>query len=160
MTVNDLQWLFAAYKKDGFGPLFAPDMTAAEFRDEAAAFLRRQQHSWLIVAPSSRGMIPVGLVIGSSEGHRLFPHAIWFPWATARNRLEGIIAYLRDATDQGMLVVIPSGTKFLPFFTKLMRYGILRRCGPIPGWFAENDAADQSVEGAGTTAMFFYAWKK
>lgn len=160
MTPADLQWLFAAYKKDGFGPMFAPDMTAAEFRDEATAFLQRQQHSWLIVAPSTRGPIPVALVFGSSEGHRLFPHAIWFPWATARNRLEGTVAYLHEATEQGMLVIIPSGKTFLPFFTKLMRYGILKRVGVIPGWFADNATANRSVEGPGTEAMFFYARKK
>lgn len=135
-------------------------MTGPEFREEAFRFLQAQQCSWIIAAPTARGMLPVGLVIGSTQGHRLFPHAIWFPWASPRNILEGTLVFLRDSIEANMLVVIASGTKFLPFFTKLHRYGILRRCGPIPGWFSDSEAASNTSEGPGTTAMFFYARKK
>lgn len=160
MTPEDIQWCFAAYKRDAFGPLFAPAMTAAEFRSECHAFLRRQKHCWLISAPVRGKSMPVGLVIGSSEGHRLFPHAFWFPWATHRNIVESTLQFLQDSLDAGLLVVIPSGRKFLPFFTKLMRYGILKRCGTIPGWFTDSEEAAQSKEGPGTEAMFFYTRKK
>lgn len=162
MNDDGIGWLHAAYKSGAFGALFPPSMSSSEFREEAVRFLKRQQHAWIVYARMRKGRerYPVGLVIGSSNGHRLYPHALWFPWASPRNILEGVLGFLRDATEAGYLVIIPSGRKFLPFFTKLMRYGIVRRVGVIPGWFSDDEAADASGEGPGTEAMFFYARKK
>ena len=160
---DDIGWMYASYKKGAFGPVFPPGLSGPEFREEAARFMGRQQRAWTVMARmrgSQSAQWPIGLVAGVADGHKLFPHALWYPWASERNILEGVLGFLRAATDAGYLVIIPSGDKYRPFFTKLMRYGILKRVGVIPSWFSESEAADQSHEGPGTDAMFFYARKK
>lgn len=137
-------------------------MQGPDFKEDCVKFLKRWPHRWLVRArmKGTKERHPVGLMVATAEGHRLFPHAIWFPWASPRNILEGLLGFLRDATDAGYLVVIASGDRFRDFFTKLMRYGIVKRVGVIPGWFSDEEAAVNAIEGPGTDAMFFYARKK
>lgn len=162
MNEDDLSWLYAAYKKGCFGPLFAPDMQGPDFKADCVKMLMKWPHRWVVRARyrGTRELHPIGLVVATSDMHRLSPHAIWFPWATRRNIVEGLLGFLRDATEAGWLVIIASGDKYRDFFTKLMRYGIVKRVGVIPGWFADQEAAVHAIEGSGADAMFFYARKK
>ena len=104
-----------------------------------------------MMAPRHGVPSPVGIAIVERGGSRIQPHAIWFPWATVRNKIESAAHYLSELRRQRDpngrfykgLIWAPEAT--WTFFEHMMRRGILKRCGKVENWFYD-----------GSPAMLFY----
>src|SRR5262245_41172886 len=94
---DDLKWLGAAWRRGGLRELGVPftdeNMPPGQFIEAARGFLGQFEGAWLLEAPASGGGAarPVGVVFAAAGGHLLSPHVAWFPWASARNRIEAAV---------------------------------------------------------------------
>ena len=77
---------------------------------------------------------PVGIIhetlVWDGAGSRVEPHAVYFPWAGPRNRMEASLAYLNRRRKETP-IVIWSPMEHKDFFIQMARYGILRRMGTL-----------------------------
>ncbi len=94
---------------------------------------------------------PVGIAAVEKPGMKIQPHAIWFPWASPRNKVESASQYLNEIRRQRgpngrfYKALIWAPEKTWTFFEHMMRRGILKRSGKVENWFDD-----------GSTAMLFY----
>ncbi len=98
---DDVKYAWASYKKGvlgSMGPPFDKDgMDAPTFKTEFETFVLTHAHAaWTVMAQTSNGFLPVGLVLGSWAPNGAFMIILgisWFPWATRRNIVEGTVAF-------------------------------------------------------------------
>jgi hypothetical protein len=148
-TKGDVQWIYAAYRKGAF-PEWPDGLSPKEFSARFLEICGGDDDFWILHAPDSRpqehthSLIPVGLAVGQYDEHRLFPIVRWFPWASARNRLETSVGFINELRRQFLLLFYIRVAEER-FYEHLMRYGIIRRVGKIPNYFdfteSESDAA-------------------
>ena len=138
---GDLRWLWAAYRM-GVWPehLLRAGIEPGEFRDEIEHLLIQVPIFEVLVGPTSKGHAPVGLALGLKSEHRIQPEFLWFPWASARNRLELGIAFFRLAAREHLAIVWAREAD-RPYFERLVRYGVLRCRGQVPAFFARDEPA-------------------
>lgn len=137
---DDIRYLWATYKKTGLkslgGPFLQDTMEVAEFN----AAIEREvaenyQGAWCLFAETKRGFMPVGVVLGfySHPNPRLAPFMIigdmiWFPWSSARNRVESAVHFFhRIRQDIPMVEYANEDAK--RFFEVLAAHGVVRRVG-------------------------------
>lgn len=77
---------------------------------------------------------PVGVIVTLTDGYRFEPHAIWFPWASLRNRLEGSLKFLNQER-KDRLGIIYMGLDQKRFLEQMARYGVIRRVGTVKSFF-------------------------
>lgn len=150
MDDEHMRYVYAAYKKGALDELLEPfteyDMTPPEFRE---AFLEHAvmyyDDMWVFYANSLRGEYePVGFV-GTSRTKVRQPvfivNAIWFPWASARNRIESMVNWLNDRRRED-IVTEYAQMKDKKFFEHICRHGIMRRVGTKQNFYPEGNAAE------------------
>jgi len=145
---DDLAYLWAAYRLDGL-----PETYVRRGLDKDAFMVRMVDliasvaDAKILMGPRNGVPCPVGLATIGGTGERLQPHAVWFPWATARNKIECTSDYLnnlrreRSATGRYLKGIIFAREETWTFFNHIMRRGILKRCGKIERWFDDNTPA-------------------
>lgn len=125
-------------------------MDAAEFTarlaDTALTVARMNGEVLVALANTSKGEIPLALVTVEYSDGKAFPHALWFPEASYRNKLElGLVLFIELKKRHLVLVtaMTPKGEKSsdVKFFEHLGKYGVLRRVGTIHGYFGPDDNA-------------------
>jgi hypothetical protein len=147
LSDGDWPFLIAAYKKGAFDGVLRTlqrtydlpeivELTNEEFRALFTEFFRMGEH-YILTARASAfksldGQVPVGLVDTNPEDHRMVPRVMWFPWASARNRIEATVKFLDDHRKEH-LVLIYDDEKSHRFFIRMAQYGILKRIGPASG---------------------------
>jgi len=139
MTADDIRWLYAAYKKGAFGNEFGDDLDSETF---PAAFYERIPDGagvWVLFAPTIRDDAPVGVAIGlrGHWEHHVWPHVVWFPWASARNKLEATVLFLNVQRREYKMIIAPT-FEDKDFFVRVCRYGVLRRVGTSYNWSSED----------------------
>lgn len=87
-----------------------------------------------VLASTSRGKIPVCVVVAAIKKHIMEPHVIWFPWASPRNKIEADVAFFQKFRDQYMMM-IHSPKEAWEFHDHICRYGVIRRIGYVAHWF-------------------------
>ena len=101
IEADDLKYLWATYKLAGLpqiGEVFADKSMKADafqsaFEEAAAQF----SEAWTILAETKRGYIPAGVMFGNVApmgAYMIVTGAVWFPWSTSRNVIEGTVAFL------------------------------------------------------------------
>lgn len=117
-------------------PEIEDDLDQSEFLEGLSELTSIYDYGTIVntVIKNREGVSPVGLFTVQVEDHRAYPHVRWFPWASARNRIEATIPFLRSL-DKDYTTVIHSEEKNIPFFAHLCKYGILKRCGTIHEFF-------------------------
>lgn len=141
--------MWAAYKKgclvDIEPEVFSDtSMTAEEFR---AAFhdtvIRNYDAAWTLFAPSPKGHIPVGLVVGfwPHQNQRIQPFMflgamVWFPWATSRNRIESAVNFFNEIRKEIQMVEFAK-QKDKRFFEIICSHGLMRRVGTMHNVYDE-----------------------
>ena len=140
MTTADFAILWAAYRMGGLDARRFPEgLDRDGFLDRMSESVGPSNVADMLIAAKVRAKqtpFPVGVVFGSTDGWLIFPKVLWFPWATARNRLEAALAWVneRRRTHQVYLDVPNSkADRRLP--EVLCRYGVLDRTGVEPNWF-------------------------
>ena len=96
-------------------------------------------------ADTPGGHIPVAMATIEYQDGKAFPHAIWFPEASPRNKLElGLKLFIALKNNYLVLVTArtPKNSKSadVKFFEHLGKYGVLRRAGTIWGYFGSDSA--------------------
>ncbi len=114
--------LFAAYQMGGTTPILdlLPDrMNPTEFETMMTDHLSIFDKIWAV-----NGERPLGIIV--TRGAEI--HALWYGWATPRQRLEGSARWLDEYRKKNWgIVVIPS--EQMDFFNRLKDYGLLVRVG-------------------------------
>ena len=85
---------YAAYRRGIFNHI--PDFPGGLHADEVDAQLANtvlvvkemKGEVWVAIANTSKGEIPLALVTVEYSDGKAFPHALWFPEASYRNKLE------------------------------------------------------------------------
>lgn len=139
-----LRYLWAAYRK-GWRAHFSPDLDAGEFAERALALVLKVYEGggevFVLEGESVLGRMPVGIVtmvyaIRPNQTPRAEPHIDWFPWATARNKLEAMLRLVLEVNRNFLLVTtVRQGDERLP--RHLIRYGAVRQVGRFNTWFVD-----------------------
>lgn len=97
---------------------------------------------WVLLARGDEGLRPVGFMLGRTFGSRrcLEPHIDWFPWATPRNKVEGISAWLAETQKQFKIFVFAELSD-RPFWDRMKAYRILQAGCVIKDHFARGEHA-------------------
>jgi len=122
---GDLKYLWAAYKTHSFP--FPDNLSQDEFTDSIVTLFGKFQFVWIIEdknAQFSAGEGPIGLVVAHYDGWELEPHFEPFSWATAKNKLKGILGFLHKMQyrKEVGVIKITSMKQDQKFFNRLTRY--------------------------------------
>ena len=147
---NHAPYAWAAYKRGAFKPEewegLEPDWDAPTF----TAWLFEQLRIFMAVGgdvvtligttkvKDETRNIPLGLAVIEYKGKVAYPHAIWFPDSSPRNRLEIGLAFFLELKKNNTGLVI-SDKKNEAFFLHLCKYGVLRRVGQLWDWYEDGD---------------------
>lgn len=133
---DDLPFLYAAYRKGSF-PHLDGGMNAVEFIRAAVERLERIEAGWMLTAPVNGEKRPVGVVVGRFDEYGImWPHVVWFPWASQRNRFEAAAKFLADMRKETMVMILPE-PKDIPMFSQLTKLAIVRPIGSVMDLFDE-----------------------
>lgn len=145
---DDLAYLWAAYKLGGFPEKYVADgLDKDEFMIRVVDLLASFSDVKIMMGPRNGIPCPMGFAVISQPGDKLQPHAVWFPWASARNKIESATDYLnnlrreRTATGKYFKAIIFAREETWTFFNHIMKRGILKRCGKIERWFDDSTHA-------------------
>lgn len=121
---------------------FDDDLSEVAFTNKVMEFLGIADLDWIVEARHKEGIRPVGLVLAYAmlDGRRIEPHIDWFPWATPRNKLEGMAAYLRDVSKQYKILVYVKTDETL-MWERLTKYRILCRACKIRDHYSRGEHA-------------------
>lgn len=137
---EDIRYAWVAYKKgllNELSPKFVDlQMTAEEFKVAFEVHITTYYHgAWTMLADTNRGYMPTGLVVGfwSHPDSTIAPFMnvgamIWFPWASARNRIEGAVHFF-NVIRKDIRMVEYARLKDKKFFEMIARHGVMRRVG-------------------------------
>lgn len=138
---DDMKFIWAAYKKGALAPMaggFAsPDMEPEQFKAAfEAALLSHYHRDWLMFAEAKPGFVPVGMVLAFHQhpNHDISPFMIvgdiiWFPWASARNKIESAVNFFNTIRKEIAMVDYAHGSENRRFMEMLCRHGIMQRVG-------------------------------
>ncbi len=139
----DVKYAWAAYKKGALSPMgdaFTKEMNADEFKQLFEAFVIQNHHAaWTLIAPTSKGNIPVGIVLAAwapNAPYMLVNGCIWFPWASKRNILEAMVCFLAGVRKEHPLTfyALPEHKRT---YEVCAMHGVVRRVGTsflaVPG---------------------------
>lgn len=124
---SDLGYLWAAYRLGMWDDYLPPVLSQSMFEARIIEMIAHADYDWIIEAKSDDGVRPVGLVLAQAmlDGRRIEPHVDWFPWATPRNRFEGVAAYLREVGKRFKIVLyVPESDQ--AFWERVKMYRLLR----------------------------------
>lgn len=137
---DDCRYAWVAYKKGilkTMGPHFSDgSMGPEEFKKAFVVEVSTNYAGgWTLSAQTEKGFMPVGIVLGfySHPNPALAPFMIigdmiWFPWASARNKIESAVAFF-NAIRKQMPIVEYADENAKPFFEMIAQHGIMRRVG-------------------------------
>lgn len=141
IETEDIRFAWAAYKKGALAPMagvFAePNMSVEEFNAAFPATVTTRYHgAWTLFADTRRGNMPVGMALAfySHPEPALAPFMIvadivWFPWASARNRIEAAVYFFSVIRSSIPMVGYANGDTNKRFFEMVCQHGVMRRIG-------------------------------
>lgn len=129
MESGDRKYAWAAYKLGAFGPDRSAD--SHHFNKQLDDYLILHDIAYIISAPTDKGKIPVGLVVGKYMGPILYlGDTTWFPWSSDRNKLESIANLLNELRRQ-YIVMFFCNMRDKEFYVNIAKRGVIRRVGTI-----------------------------
>ena len=141
-----MRWLWAAYRMDTWQGVIFDGLNDDAFREDVISIVSAADYAWMVDVPSERGLQPGGIILGRAfgKGRCVEPHCDWFPWATPRNRMEGMAQFLKQVGKQlKIFAFIDQDNR--PFYERIHEYRLLTRgCKVIDHY------------GPGEHAMMFY----
>lgn len=148
---DDAKWAFAAYRKGAFEGI-PEGLNGDDFKGALRAWLGTvaspglpAYETHVLVAHHDLGeQTPIGFVVMGLDGYKAYPAVIWFPWASNRNRLEGVVRWLHEGRKRLMPVIEVKNGPAVPraphgldrrFMDWMGRYGIVRPVGALSDWW-------------------------
>jgi len=145
---KDIAYLWVAYQKNPFWWL-PKGLDQSSFAKHIEDIASRET---LTVADDknknfkSRGM--VALFSTTDDGWKVEPHVQFMPWATPRNKLKTIVAFLQYMRHQKIGACVVYGLQdSVSLFDKCCDYGVLHRVGKIVNGDPRGDEYVYSVRG-------------
>lgn len=132
--------MWAAYKR-GHLPAIPTDLDKDTFLSEIALRISAAQFAGdvsLLFGQTHRDMIPIGLVTTDIFQGRAWPHVMWFPEASNRNKLECSLKYLIALKEEIPAMIVCRGED-VPFFRHINKYGVMRSVGTLRGYYEGED---------------------
>ena len=137
IEVDDLRYLWAAYKKGGLGSVAIPqDLGPEEFSIAVDRKLSsHSQKGWAMLRDGK----PVGFVFGAPSPFNTFMEislVVFMPWASNRTIIESTVAFISKIRKEGRFIgcAIPKHKKL---YEVAAMHGLVRRIGTsynvIPG---------------------------
>lgn len=128
MEESDMRWLWAAYKMGAWEGQIYAGLDEELFTEDIICKIKNADFAWTVECTSERGLQPSGIIVGTSfgRGRCVEPHMDWFPWATPRNRLEGMACFLRTVGRQ-LKIFAFIDQENLPFYERIYEYRLLTR---------------------------------
>ena len=117
-------------------------LTQQGFTERMIEVIGMADYDWILEAHGTEGTRPVGLMLARSflAGRGIEPHADFFPWATARNKIETIATYLRDISKQyKIFVFVPENET--GFWDRMKRYRVLMSGGHVADCYSTGEHA-------------------
>lgn len=149
---EDMRYAYAAYKNGclaSMGEKWASgEMDAVAFAQAFEVELTTVYHgAWALLAETRKGFIPVGVVLAfySHPDPRFAPFMVvgdmvWFPWATARNKIESAVNFFNRVRSERPMVEYAS-EKNKRFFEMICQHGIMRRVGTMHNVYKDEATA-------------------
>lgn len=134
--------MWAAYRLGAFSRAIDRDLSKQEFTEVFLQLMGIWDHEWVLHAPNDQSpdgeIIPVGIMIGYGKDKIIEPHVEWFPWASDRNKLEGMLAFFSEVSKEYKLFayILPENQNF---FVRLCRYGVLTSGCKILDYFGKGE---------------------
>jgi hypothetical protein len=95
-----------------------------------------------------KGYGPVGVIAIKTDGWKIEPHAVYFPWATARNKIRAAVSFFQMIRYKKIgCCVVYSLMYSKPLFDKVQEYGVLNYVGRIPNGDARGDEYMYTIKG-------------
>ena len=119
------------------GPFADTTMTAERFKEQfEIAILTRYDAAWTFMAETKRGFMPVGVLM-AFWGHKVpelspfmvIGDLVWFPWASARNKIEGAVNFFTKIRNEIPMMDYAHGEKNKRFFATICKHGVMQRVG-------------------------------
>lgn len=132
---DDVKYAWAAYKKGALSPMgesFTQEMNAEQFKQLFEQFVIQNHHAaWTLLAPTNKGIIPVGIVLAAwapNASFMIVNGMVWFPWASHRNRVEAMVGFLNGVRKDHHLTfyALPEHKRM---YEVCAMHGIIRRVG-------------------------------
>lgn len=134
---KDLGVLWAAYKLGSFDQRIEEGLEQKDFADLMITIASGYNLGWIIEDKNPKFKNeygPIGLMLAVYNGWELEPHFEYFQWASKRNILKGVVAFLQmmryDKTIGIVNVYSQKDSKNL--FDHITEYGVLRFATKIP----------------------------
>jgi len=107
------------------------DPKQEEFNNKLNLYLAMNDVMYVFEAITPRGNIPVGILTGKLLGPILWlGDAIWFPWASGRNKYESMVNLFNELRREYVaMFTCTLGDK--NFYEKVARHGVIRRVGTL-----------------------------
>lgn len=133
-----MRWFWAAYRKGSFG--LKEGLTKETFQSDLADYFQGFNVLYTLLARVESELRPVGIMACRDEGYRIEPHAVWFDWASSRNKLESALNFFNKIRVTRLAVLfIPQ--KEIRLFEALARYGVIQRRGTVSRFFEDGQFA-------------------
>lgn len=145
---KDIGILWVAYSKEPFYS-FPEGLDKNEFVEEIK---KVSEYKELLVAedrnPEYREFGPVAFIAIHSDGWKIEPHAIYFPWATTRNKLRSAVSFFQMVRYKNIgACIVYSMLSSKALFDKCIEYGVLHYVGKIVNGDPRGDQYLFSVRG-------------
>lgn len=145
---KDVGVIWAAYKRKSL-PNFPEGMNETQFLEFVSHI--SESKSIFIADDFNRqysGMGPIGTIYIKSDTWNIEPHAVFFPWATTRNKLRSSVAFFQMVRYKKIGACIVYCTiESRALFDKTSEYGVLQYRTNIPNAEPEGDRYIFSVRG-------------
>ena len=127
--IGDMKYLYAAYKLGSFGEI--ENIGQAEFDARVSDYLGLTDLTYVLIAQTANGKIPVGMFSGNFNGPIFYiGSALWFKWATDRNKLESAV-YALNEMRKDYVVVMHNHRKDQKFYETIAKHGVIRQVGRL-----------------------------
>lgn len=129
ITSSDLKYLWAAYKRGSFADI--PEMDQDQFNAEIERYLSLTDRTYVMSAKTGNGFIPIGIASGNFNGPLFFlGNALWFEWASDRNKLEASVNLLNDMR-KDYICIMHNHMGNKKFYETIASHGVIRQVGRI-----------------------------
>lgn len=129
---EDIQYLWAAYRKGIFGSFIPEGLSPQDFKQSMTEFMFDNYSGvYTCLATTKKGVIPVGVIpISGVYLGWMIGDVKWFPWASKRNIIESFVNFINTMKKEAYLLGYCS-EQDKEFFTYIAKHGIIRRVGTL-----------------------------
>ena len=101
------------------------------------AVVRNYGAAWVVSGQTARGFIPIGLILAAPFSmvgnlafidHYVVGGAVWFPWCSKRNVIEGTVAFIK-AVGKSHPLLFCATEKERRLYEVCLQHAVLRRIG-------------------------------